>query len=243
MKPEISTKALELAAIYEVSKVLTSTLDFNKSLNSVMNILDKFLDMKNGTVVLVVLSDVETRDLSTFVALGLKEEEKKIRTYRVGEGIIGKVFKTGSPMVIHDIRDEPSLRDQINFHRKNQRVSYICIPIKMREKPIGTLGVAFYQSEVSFSMEEGLRILIIVASLIGQTLELSYMFYKEEEKLVEEKIHLQQELKSRHTLENVVGQSDSMKEISEIVHRVAVTKTTVGFYSPSALQLLWLQLK
>jgi Nif-specific regulatory protein len=224
MKPEINTKALELTTIYEVSKILTSTLDFKKSLNSVMNVLDKFMDMKYGTV---ALSNDEKRELSTFVALGVKEEEKRLRTYKTGEGIIGKVFKTGSPMVIADIKDEPSLRDQIKFHSKNQRVSYICVPIKMREKSIGTLGVAFYQGEVSFSMEDGLRILIMVASLIGQTLELSYMVGKKKEKLIEEKIHLQQELISKHSLKNVVGQSDRMKEISEIVHRVAVTRATV----------------
>jgi Nif-specific regulatory protein len=224
MKPEINTKILGLTTIYEVSKVLTSTLDLEKSLNSVMNILDKFMDMKYGTV---VLSNPETRELFTFISLGVGEEEKKSRTYRVGDGIVGKVFKTGSPMVISDINDEPSLGDQFRFHDKNQRLSYICVPIKGREKVIGTLGVAFYKGEVPFSIEEGLRILIMVASLIGQTIELSQVVDKEREKLIEEKTRLQRELNAKYSLENVVGQSDRIKEISDIVHRVATTKATV----------------
>jgi len=224
MKPEINAKVLELATIYEISKVLTSTLDFRRSINSVMNILDKFMDMKYGTV---VLSNTETRELSTFVALGANEEERRLRTYRIGEGIIGKVFKTGSPMVISEIRDEPSLRDQIKFHDENQRASYICVPIKARERVMGTLGVVFYGEEVSFSMEDGIRIIIMVASLIGQTVELSYMINKEKEKLIEEKAHLQRELRAKYRLENIVGQSEGMKEVFETVHRVATTKATV----------------
>lgn len=224
MKPEINTKVLELTTIYEISKILTSTLDFRRSINSVMNILDKFMDMKYGTV---VLSNGETGELSTFVALGMNEEERRLRTYKIGEGIIGKVFKTGSPMVIPEIRDEPSLRDQIKFYNEDQRVSYICVPIKSRERVMGTLGIVFYGEEVSFSMEDGIRILMMVASLIGQAVELSYMVNREKEKLIEEKAHLQRELGIRYRLDNIVGQSKGMKEVFETVHRVAATKATV----------------
>jgi len=224
MKQEVDTRVLELTTIYEVSKVLTSTLDIEKSLNSVMNILDKFMDMKYGTV---VLSNPKTRELSTFVALGIEEEEKKRRTYRVGEGIIGKVFKSGSPMIIPDVRDEPGLRNQIKHYNKNQRISSICVPIKTSDKVVGTLGVAFYRGKISFSMEGGVRILTMVASLMGQAVELCRMVDKEREKLIEEKTRLQRELKVKHSLENVVGQSDRMKEIFETVHRVAATKATV----------------
>ena len=223
-KPKVDTKVLELTTIYEVSKELTSTLNLKKSLDSVMNILDKFIDMKYGTV---VLSNPETRALSTFVALGINEEEKKLRTYRAGEGIIGKVFKAGSPMIIPDIRDEPSLRDQIKLDNENLNFSYICVPIKTSEKVIGTLGVAFYQAKVSFSMDAGVRILSMVASLIGQAVELSYMVEKEKQKLILEKISLSQQLKTKHSLENVIGQGDGMKDIFETVYRVAATTATV----------------
>ncbi|HEX9831132.1 MAG TPA: sigma 54-interacting transcriptional regulator, partial [Thermodesulfobacteriota bacterium] len=223
-KPKVDTKVLELTTIYEVSKELTSTLNLKKSLDSVMNILDKFIDMKYGTV---VLSNPETRELSTFVALGINEEEKKLRTYRAGEGIIGKVFKAGSPMIIPDIRDEPSLRDQIKLDNENLNFSYICVPIKTSEKVIGTLGVAFYQAKVSFSMDAGVRILSMVASLIGQAVELSYMVEKEKQKLILEKISLSQQLKTKHSLENVIGQGDGMKDIFETVYRVAATTATV----------------
>ncbi|MGH7792552.1 MAG: nif-specific transcriptional activator NifA, partial [Thermodesulfobacteriota bacterium] len=175
----------------------------------------------------VVLSNPETRELSTFVALGINEEEKKLRTYRAGEGIIGKVFKAGSPMIIPDIRDEPSLRDQIKLDNENLNFSYICVPIKTSEKVIGTLGVAFYQEKVSFSMDAGVRILSMVASLIGQAVELSHMVEKEKQKLILEKISLSQQLKTKHSLENVIGQGDGMKDIFETVYRVAATTATV----------------
>jgi len=221
---EVDTKVLELTTIYEVSKVLTSTLDLKKSLDSVMNILDKFLDMKYGTV---VFYNQDTRELYTFVALGIVEEERRLRIYKVGEGIIGKVYKTGSPMILPDIKDELELSKQIKLFDQNQRISSICVPIKTGDKVVGALGVVFYPGKVSFSMEGGVRILTMVASLIGQAVELSRMVDKEKKTLIEEKIRLQRELKVRHSLENVVGQSNRMKEIYETVHRVAATKATV----------------
>lgn len=224
MRPEVDTKVLELTTIYEISKALASTLNLNNSLNSVANILDKFIDMKFGSV---VLYNADTRELSNFVALGIDEEEKKLRTYKVGEGIIGKVFKSGSPIVIPDVRDEPSLIDQIKLYDHNQRFSYICVPIKTGEKVIGTLGVAFYGGNVSFSMEAGIRILTMVASLIGQTAELSHMVQREKRQLIQEKTNLHQQLRSKHSLENVIGQGEWMKEIFDTVHRVAATTATV----------------
>jgi Transcriptional regulator containing GAF, AAA-type ATPase, and DNA binding domains len=222
MRPEVNTKVLELTTIYEISKVLTSTLDLKKSLSSVMNILDKFLDMKYGTV---ILSDPETQQLLPFFALGIKEDESK--EYRIGEGIIGKVYKTGSPMIIPDVTSEPALMEQIRLHSEDRKISYACVPVKTRERVIGVLSIAFYQTKVLFSMEGGIKILTMVASLIGQTVELCRMIDKERERLIEEKTLLQQELRTKHSLENVVGQSDSMKEIFETVHRVAATTATV----------------
>ncbi|MGH7890458.1 MAG: nif-specific transcriptional activator NifA [Thermodesulfobacteriota bacterium] len=224
MKPQVDTKVLELTTIYEVSKVLASTLNLKNSLDSVANILDKFIDMKFCSV---VLYNIDTRELSTFVSLGIDEEEKKLRTYRVGEGVIGKVFKSGSPIVISDVRDEPSLMDQVKLYDDNLCFSYICVPIKAGEKAIGTLGAAFYEGKVSFSMEAGVRVLTMVGSLIGQTVELSRRVKNEKQQLIEEKTSLHQQLRSKHSLENVVGQGEWMKEIFETVHRVANTTATV----------------
>ncbi|MGQ0793843.1 MAG: nif-specific transcriptional activator NifA [Deltaproteobacteria bacterium] len=225
MKTEFSAKVLELTTIYEVGKVLTSTLDLRQSLDAVMNILDKFIEMKHGTV---ALYNPQTRELSTFIALGMKEEEKRLHTYRVGEGIAGKVFKSGSPMVIPDIREEPELGNYVRLEPKPRRtISCIYVPIKMRDKITGVLGVSFFREEVSFTMEEGLRVLTMVASLISQTIELANRVDREREKLLEEKNRLERELQIKYSLDNVVGQSDKMKEISETVHRVAATAATV----------------
>jgi len=221
---EPKARILELTTIYEVGKILTSTLNIENSLNAVMNILDKFMDMKHG---IVTLLNQESRELTATVALGMTEEQKKLVNYRIGEGVIGKVFKTGSPMIIHDVRDEPLLSDQIKVRERDQRVSFLCVPIKVRNKVMGTLSVARYSEHGSFSVEENLRILTMVASLIGQTIELSDMVAKEKEKLIGEKVRLQQELRVKYSLENIVGQSERIKEVFETVYRVAPTKATV----------------
>lgn len=221
MNPEVNTKVLELSTIYEISKTLTSTLNLKESFNSAMYILDKFLDMKHGTV---VLYNNRTQELYPFFALGMREGKPK--SYRVGEGIIGKVFKTGSPIIVPDVANEPALMDQITLNDNGEKSSYICVPIKTGDKVMGTLGVAFYRDKVSFSMEGGVKIVSMIASLIGQRLELSRMIDKEREQLIQEKKSLHHQLKVRHSLENVIGQSDKMQEVFETVHRVAASTAT-----------------
>ena len=219
-----STKrSLELTTIYEVSKILTSTINLDQSLNSVMNVLDKFLGMRYGTI---VLQDRESKSLDTIVSLGI-DKERHIK-FKSGEGIIGKVFKSGSPIVITDIEDEPTLWKGMNFDDDTTaRFSMLCVPIKSPSRVKGTLSVAYSKNENSISINEALSFLIMVGSLIGQAIEISKKIREEKEKLREEKTHLQQALTSRHKIDNMVGQSEIMIQTYQTIKRVAASSATV----------------
>ncbi len=52
---------LELTTLYEISKILASSLNLKTTLKSVMKILSDFLDMKRGTVVLKKDNKLSTR--------------------------------------------------------------------------------------------------------------------------------------------------------------------------------------
>lgn len=215
--------SLELTTIYEVSKILTSTINLNQSLNSVVNILDKFLGMRYGTI---VIQDKESKTLNTIVSLGVYKE--KHTKFKSGEGIIGKVFKSGSPIVISRIKDEPEKWKGFSFDKDTiESSSMLCVPIKSTSRMKGTLSVVFCKNENSLSINEALSFLTMVGSLIGQSIEISNKIKEEKEKLREEKTHLQQALTSRHKIDNMVGQSDIMIQTFQTIKRVAASSATV----------------
>lgn len=216
-------RSLELTTLYEISKLLTSTFNLDQSLTSVMNVLDKFLGMRYGTI---VLQNKESKALDTIVSLGV--EKKRHIKFKSGEGIIGKVFKTGSPIVVTDIRDEPSIWKGMKLEDSVlTKFSLLCIPIKSQMGPIGTLSVIYCRNEESVSINEALSLLTMIGSLIGQAVEISGKVNEEKARLREEKMHLQQELASLHRIDNMVGLSEIMQETFETIMRVALSNATV----------------
>ncbi len=219
-------KIQELTALYEISHSMASILEFKSVLNQVLEILSKELDMNRGTVTIL---DEKTGQLSIEAAHGLTKEEIARGKYKIGEGITGKVVEKGESMIIPDIGKEPLFlnRTKSRGDVRRQNISFICVPIKLKGETLGVLSVdrLFKDSDISF--EEDVRLLSVVASLIGQNLKLHQMIEKEKEDLLEENRELQSELKGKYKLDNVVGSSKSMVEVYKSVQRVATSRTTV----------------
>ena len=219
-------KIQELTALYEISHHMASVLDFKSVLNQVLGTLAKELDMNRGTVTLL---DPKTGQLGIEAAHGLTKEEISRGKYKIGEGVTGKVVEKGESMIIPDIGKEPLFlnRTKSRGDVKRQNISFICVPIKLKGETLGVLSVDRLFKDLDVSFEEDVRLLTIVASLIGQNLKLHQMIEKEKEDLLEENRELQSELRGKYKLDNVVGGSKSMVEVYKAVQRVAPTRTTV----------------
>lgn len=97
-------KIQELTALYEITHMMASTLDFKNGLNGILDILSRQLDMNRGTVTLL---DPKSGQLAIVAAHGLTKEEIERGKYKIGEGITGKVVEKGEAMFIPDIGKEP----------------------------------------------------------------------------------------------------------------------------------------
>jgi Nif-specific regulatory protein len=217
-------KTIELSALYEISKLLGSSFNLKSNLRSVMRVLSEYLDMNRGTVALRSNDEV-----SIIAAHGMSEEEIKKGRYRLGEGIIGRVAKLGSPIVIPNIGDEPLFLNKTGAREiiKKENVAFLCVPIKFKSEVLGVLSVDRLFGLKGMSFEEDLRLLKIIASLMAQSVKLHMELEKEREAFIEEKEYLKQQLKGKYRIENIIGQSDRMQEVFESIHRVAPSKANV----------------
>jgi Nif-specific regulatory protein len=219
-------KIQELTALYEITHLMASTLDFKNGLIGILDILSRQLEMNRGTVTLL---DARSGQLSIVAAHGLTREEIERGKYKIGEGVTGKVVEKGEAMFIPDIGKEPLFlnRTRSRGDFKRQNISFLCVPIKIKGETLGVLSVDRLFKDADISFGEDVRLLTIVASLIGQNLKLHQMIEKDKETLIQEKLELQTELKGRYRLENIVGESKSMVDIYKSVLKVAPTRSTV----------------
>jgi len=213
-------KNRELTAILEVSRVLTTSFDLEKNLTMTMSTLGRLLDMQRGCVFLL---DPLSQELRIVAAHGLTKQNIRKGKYRIGEGIVGRVIEKRTPMVIPNIGREPLFLNKTGSRPQKDGISFLCVPIEFKGEVLGVLSVDRIYSSETGSVDDDLRVLKIVSSLIAQFIKL-WESYEEVEK---EKEDLKRQLKGRYSIENVIGVSDRMQEVFEAVHRVAPTKATV----------------
>ena len=90
----------ELDAVYEVSKTLSASLDVGKTFREALNYLLHAFDWRRAFVVLGEAGG----PLRGLCAAGLSQEEQQRLLFRVGEGIVGRVFASGVPAIDEAIR-------------------------------------------------------------------------------------------------------------------------------------------
>lgn len=221
----LERKIKELTVLYEISQLIGSSLDCQQVFPDILNTFHFLLGMNRGTITLL---NPETGELEIRAAHGMTEEEVKRGRYLVGEGITGKVVETGEPVVVPQIEKEPLFlnRTQSRNDLKKSDISFICVPVKIGSTIYGTLSVdRLFNEDITF--EEDVRLLSIVASMIAQGLKIQQMVRDEKKQLLNENITLREKLKERYSLYNIVGTSNKMNEVFQMIERIASTDVTV----------------
>ncbi|GBL45189.1 nitrogenase (molybdenum-iron)-specific transcriptional regulator NifA [Sulfuriferula multivorans] len=216
---------IELTTIYEISKILSSSLDLNKTAREVLGMLSSHLRMRRGMVSLVQPSG----DLHVVEATGMSAEAARRGRFRRGEGITGKILATGVPMVVPNVAKEPLFlnRTESRSLAEGRVVAFIGVPIKVGRETVGVLSVDREMDGEPGNFEADVRFLAMVANLIGQTTRLHNNVAAEREELMQRQYRLQKELQGKYSLDNVIGHSKRMQDVFAEVHQAAPGRSTV----------------
>jgi Nif-specific regulatory protein len=217
--------SIELMTVYQVSKILGSSLDVHKTFREALNVLTSMMSWRRAAVIL------QTEDglLCGMCAVGLSREESSRLSFQVGEGIVGRVFASSMPMIVPDITAEPMFlnRSGAADQSPDETIAYIAVPIKADRRTLGVLTMDRVVTSRSGVFDEDLRLLSMVSSLMGQNMLLHRGVSAEQGRLYEEARRLSKALKPMYQLDTAIGGSPRMQEVFSEVHQVAPTKTTV----------------
>lgn len=215
----------DVTLLYEISKALNEHLELRNSLYKVLDILSSSLDMVRGTV--SILNPLRN-EISIEVAHSLSKSTRERVKYKLGEGITGRVIQTGKPVAIPKISEEPLFlnRTASRKTKKIEEISFLCIPIKKANQVIGALSVD-KPYDTDYSLKEGIKLLSVVATMIAQHVINLETIQLEKEKLRKENRRLRHELENKYRITNIIGNSNKMREVFQMISQVSKSNATV----------------
>ncbi len=208
----------ELETLYQVSQILNSPSDLNQKLNHILKTLHMQLALHSGMLVLR-----EQQGDSLVVCEAYAEDVDKTVRYQPGEGLVGTILDAGETIVVERLKDEPRFISRLGLY--DDELPFVGSPILA---DIGeVVGVITVQPQDISFLGERARFLEMVANLIAQSVNTLRTMEKKRQDLVDERDNLKQALVKNYRFENIIGHSQPMLRVFDIIRQVAKWNTTV----------------
>ncbi len=215
----------EVTLLYDISKTLNKSLDLRKTLYKVLDILSSAMGMERGTV--TILNPL-SNEINIEVAHGLSQDAMERVKYKLGEGITGRVIQTGKGIVIPKISEEPQFLDRTASRRNKlkKEISFICEPIKKGNQVIGAISVD-RAYDANYPLKNGHKLMSVIATMVAQHVINLETIRMEKEKLRQENRRLQNELANKYRITDIIGNSNKMREVFQMISQVSKSNATV----------------
>lgn len=218
-------------AILEINNAVIANLERESLFDAIAQALRKVLTFDRATLILYC----QLRDVLKMYALAGSHPLSEIMS--VGAEIPrqdsrpGWVFDHQRPLVGGDLSKEPPWPndDEVISRLVEAGIrSYLLTPLITKRGPIGVLGVTSLASD-QYSADD-VELLTDIAKQIALAVD-NMLVYEEltelKARLEQEKIYLQEEIKTRHNFEEVIGDSPAITKVLKAVETVAPTDATV----------------
>lgn len=220
--------------LFDIARTFDKYVELRSGLGPLLSLLEVRAGLTWG---MVTLLDRSTGLLKIEEAYGLTAEEKKRGVYRLGEGLVGRVFESGEAITVPDLAQESRFLNRAKNRTRQDMagLTYYCVPIQAGGV-IGTLSaerrLPSAQAEL---MEKDRALLEKVAAIISDSAKLR-------ERILEERFRLKQiegpdsnEEEKYHEKKTggriaegsvIIGTSSVMRSLYEMIVRVSPSDAT-----------------
>ncbi len=129
-------EAGEVAVFQELGKALTSSLQLDQVLRTIMEKIDEFLRPDNWSLLLL---DQEKQELYFELAVGKASQALKDVRVKVGQGIAGWVAQHGETVVVPDTSKDTRFFSKVDEKTKTETQSIVAVPVKFRDTCLGVI--------------------------------------------------------------------------------------------------------
>jgi formate hydrogenlyase transcriptional activator len=227
VQQQLTEERDRLRLLLEVNNTLVSALDLHQLLNAVSASLRRLVPHEYASL---SLYDRETHRLQIHaldfpVSKGLLQEGLSVA---VDNSPPGRALTTRQPVFINR-GDIEQFGTDIAWRILDEGLkSACCLPLISHDRPLGTLVVASLEED-NFPAKDA-ELLQHVANQIAIAVENSLAYHEEVKRanqLGEEKLYLQDEIRSEYNFEEIIGESAGLKDILDQLQTVAPTDSTI----------------
>jgi len=129
-------EAGEVAIFHELGKALTSSLQLDQVLRTIMEKINEFLRPDTWSLLLM---DQNTNELYFQIATGVGAEALRDVRIKVGQGIAGWVAQSGEVVVVPDTSKDSRFFAQIDEKTRMETRSIVAVPVRFRDQCLGVI--------------------------------------------------------------------------------------------------------
>ncbi|PSH02963.1 MAG: sensor domain-containing diguanylate cyclase [Acidobacteria bacterium] len=133
---ELSQAKPELAILHDVAKALTSSLNLDSVLQTIMEKVAAYFRPDTWSL---LMTDDEHQELYFAIAVGDASDSLKSIRLRIGEGIAGWVAKHGEPVVVPDVMKDERFSSRVDQVTKCKTKSILCVPLASKSRVLGVI--------------------------------------------------------------------------------------------------------
>ncbi|MCI0527952.1 MAG: GAF domain-containing protein, partial [Nitrospira sp.] len=178
-----------LAALHETTLALMNRLDINDLLETIIMRAGALMGTQHGYIRLIEPGGTE---MTLRVGVGTPSKFIGHRIKR-GEGMAGKVWQTGQPLVVNNYRTWPDRKTDPRF---DHLVSVVGVPLKSNSQVVGIVGLDYHEEGWAFGDEE-IVLLTRFAELASVALDNAQLHVAAQQELTERK-RMEEKLQQRN---------------------------------------------
>ncbi len=168
-----------LNALYETALGLMNRMEISDLLEAILARATQLIHTGHGFIYLVMPGGSE---LEVKYAIGVHTEYVGSRI-SMGQGLSGKVWQTGQPVIVNDYSTWP---ERLDIYVDSGMHAMAGLPLKSGSQVVGVLGVAYLGLDLTFSKNE-VEILERFAQLASIALDNARLFTSAQQELAERK--------------------------------------------------------
>jgi formate hydrogenlyase transcriptional activator len=213
------------ALLLELSSALLSSLDIQKLLSAIASSIQQVVPHDYSSL---CLYDQATGELQEHILTGVQAPSSTPLSLSVENSTAGRVFTSRERLVFNSFEGREHDLSGAERMAALGLKSACWLPVVHGERPLGTLIVASRREELF--VDHHLEMLSQIAMQVGTAVDNALAFSRIKEmsdKLAQEKRYLEEELKTEHSFEEIIGDSPELKSVLKQVETVAATDATV----------------
>jgi signal transduction histidine kinase len=165
LKQRLESAYNKTQSLYDIAKAVTSTLNFTEVLNTIARLATKAMNAKACSIRLL---HEDRRQLGIEAAFGLSEDYLAKGPVDLDKSLVDRGALRGKAVVILDVTKDPGFQYPEEAKKEGIR-SVLCVPLTVREKPIGVLRL--YTGEIHRFTDEEIDFLSTLAGQGGVAIE------------------------------------------------------------------------